>query len=316
MALKSQSIVVQFLAWDTANNVGKTGDSGNFTLRVIKDGTASIPTNSPSEVDSTNCPGVYKITLTADEMAANTITLAGKSSTEGVTIIPVNIVTESGRLDATVSSRSTLAASDVWATSPRTITDKTGFSLTSAYDSAKLAASQTSVDAVKTDTSAIKTKTDNIPSHPAQEGTLSTVHGKVNSILEDTNMLQTDWVNGGRLDLLVDGIKAKTDVIPASPAAVGSKMDIVDNPSLAGKTALANANADQVWDEAASGHAAPGSTGALLSLVHSILGGKQQIVNNQLICYAADNTTEVARFNLFDSEGNPTMVNVYLRNRV
>jgi len=86
---------------------------------------------------------------------------------------------------------------------------------------------------------AIKTKTDPIPASPAQEGTLSTVHGKVNSVLEDTDMLQTDWANGGRLDLLVDGIKAKTDVIPASPAAVGSKMDIVDNPSLGGKTALA-----------------------------------------------------------------------------
>jgi len=56
-------------------------------------------------------------------------------------------------------------------------------------------------------------------------------------------MLQTDWVNGGRLDVLVDGIKAKTDKIPDVPASVGSKMDIVDNPSTTGKAALANANA-------------------------------------------------------------------------
>jgi len=111
-------------------------------------------------------------------------------------------------------------------------------------------------------------------------------------------------------------IKAKTDLIPASPAAAGSKMDIVDAPSSAGKAALANAVADQVWDEVASGHVASGSTGALLGLVHSILGGKQQIIGNQLVCYAADNITEVARFNLFDSDGNPTMVSVYLRTRV
>jgi hypothetical protein len=138
----------------------------------------------------------------------------------------------------------------------------------------------------------------------------------VDSVLADTNMLQVDWVNGGRLDLLIDGIKAKTDLIPASPAAVGSKMDIVDAPSSAGKTALANAAADQVWDEVASGHVASGSAGALLGLVHSILGGKQQIIGNQLVCYAADNATEVARFNLFDSDGDPTMVAVYLRTRV
>ncbi len=169
---------------------------------------------------------------------------------------------------------------------------------------------------VDTEIAAIKAKTDLIPASPAQEGTLSTIHGKVDSILEDTNMLQTDLVNGGRLDLLVDGIKAKTDLIPASPAAVGSKMDIVDAPSATGKAALANAAADQVWDEAASGHVAAGSTGALLGLVHNILGGKQEIVGNQLVCYAADNITEVARFNLFDSDGDPTMVSVYLRTRV
>lgn len=164
--------------------------------------------------------------------------------------------------------------------------------------------------------SAIKAKTDLIPASPAQEGTLSTIDGKVDSVLADTDMLQVDWVNGGRLDLLIDGIKAKTDLIPASPAAVGSKMDIVDAPSSAGKTALANAAADQVWDEVASGHVASGSAGALLGLVHSILGGKQQIIGNQLVCYAADNATEVARFNLFDSDGDPTMVAVYLRTRV
>ena len=163
--------------------------------------------------------------------------------------------------------------------------------------------------------STIKAKTDLIPASPAQEGTLSTIDGKVDSVLADTNMLQVDWVNSGRLDLLIDGIKAKTDLIPASPAAVGSKMDIVDAPSSAGKTALANAAADQVWDEVASGHVASGSAGALLGLVHSILGGKQQIIGNQLVCYAADNATEVARFNLFDAAGDPTMVSVYLRTR-
>lgn len=34
---------------------------------------------------------------------------------------------------------------------------------------------------------------------------------EVAAILADTSELQTDWVNGGRLDLLIDAIKAKTD---------------------------------------------------------------------------------------------------------
>ena len=41
---------------------------------------------------------------------------------------------------------------------------------------------------------------------------------EVSAILADTNELQTDWVNGGRLDLLIDAIKAKTDNLPADPA--------------------------------------------------------------------------------------------------
>lgn len=45
--------------------------------------------------------------------------------------------------------------------------------------------------------------------------TLSTIVGyidtEVAAILADTNELQTDWVDGGRLDALIDAIKAKTD---------------------------------------------------------------------------------------------------------
>lgn len=94
MASRGQSIVVSFVAWDTSANAGKTGDVANFTLRVVKDGTASAPTNSASEVDSTNCPGVYKITLTTTECTADCVTVCGKSSTANVSIIPVTITFE------------------------------------------------------------------------------------------------------------------------------------------------------------------------------------------------------------------------------
>lgn len=40
----------------------------------------------------------------------------------------------------------------------------------------------------------------------------------VEDALADTNELQTDLVNGGRLDLLIDAIKAKTDNLPTDPA--------------------------------------------------------------------------------------------------
>ena len=91
MATRGVEMTVSFLAWDTAANAAKVGDSGNFTCRWIKNGTASAPTNSVSEIDSTNCPGVYKLTLTSTETDADIGTLAGKSSTASVSLIPTTI---------------------------------------------------------------------------------------------------------------------------------------------------------------------------------------------------------------------------------
>jgi hypothetical protein len=56
--------------------------------------------------------------------------------------------------------------------------------------------------------------------------TLATIDGNVDSILVDTNELQTDWVDGGRLDLILDAVKVETDklgdTIPDSVPADGT----------------------------------------------------------------------------------------------
>lgn len=84
----------------------------------------------------------------------------------------------------------------------------------------------------------------------------------VASILGDTNELQQDWANGGRLDLILDArasqssvdtlagyvdtevaaIKAKTDNLPASPAAVGSAMTLGTDAITAASVSAAAAN--------------------------------------------------------------------------
>lgn len=89
-----QSVTIQYVAWDNSASSGKTGDSANHTLRWVKDGTSSATTNSPSEIDSTNAPGVYKITMTATEAQCQVGTLAGKSSTANVSIVPITITFE------------------------------------------------------------------------------------------------------------------------------------------------------------------------------------------------------------------------------
>ena len=65
MAIKNQSIVVTYFAWDTANSVGKTGDAANHTMYVSIDGVANaVDDTSSAEVDATNLQGHYQVTLT------------------------------------------------------------------------------------------------------------------------------------------------------------------------------------------------------------------------------------------------------------
>jgi len=45
------------------------------------------------------------------------------------------------------------------------------------------------------------------------------IQGDVNLVLADTDEIQTDLANGGRLDLLVGGIKERTDLLPDDPAS-------------------------------------------------------------------------------------------------
>ena len=90
MAIKNKQLVVHYTAWDTANNVGKTGDVANHTIKVTKDGVEAAATNSPAELSN----GVYKITLTAAEMNGSFISVYGSSSTSDIVIIPIHMVTQ------------------------------------------------------------------------------------------------------------------------------------------------------------------------------------------------------------------------------
>jgi len=73
---------------------------------------------------------------------------------------------------------------------------------------------------------------------------------------------------------------------------------------------------DDIWDEPASNHVVSGSFGNMINFINDIQGGRWKIVSNQMIFYKDDNTTEVARFNLFDDGGNPTMSSPFERYRI
>jgi len=104
MAIKNQALTVTYFAWDTGNQVGKTGDAANHTMYVSIDGVANaVDDTSSAEVDATNLQGHYQVTLTAAEMNGDHIMLGGESSTSDIVIIPTSITTERGNL-ATVDT--------------------------------------------------------------------------------------------------------------------------------------------------------------------------------------------------------------------
>ena len=84
MAIYGVQFVATFTAYDTVAGTYKTGDSANITLQWTKDGTDAATTNSCSEVDSVNSPGLYKVTITAVGPAPNSARVSSRDPTSGV----------------------------------------------------------------------------------------------------------------------------------------------------------------------------------------------------------------------------------------
>ena len=157
---------------------------------------------------------------------------------------------------------------------------------------------------------AIKAKTDNLPADPADDSDidaqLATIAGyldtEVAAILADTNELQTDWVNGGRLDLLIDAIKAKTDNLPADPAdqsAVEAAITAAASPlataaSIAALNDLsaADVNAQVVDVLATDTFAEPGAVPAATSSLKDKIGWLFMLARNKRTTTA---TTDAVR---------------------
>jgi len=95
--------------------------------------------------------------------------------------------TEIAYLNAAISSRSSHDAAAVWAVATRALTDKAGFSLSAAGITAILQ--------------------ENISAYSGA--------GYVGTYIKT---LYDDLLDGGRLDLLIDAIKAQTDDLPSGPA--------------------------------------------------------------------------------------------------
>lgn len=201
---------------------------------------------------------------TVNGLAANVIT-ATSIATDAIT---------AGKIAADAIGASELAAdaateigTAVWATTTRLLTAGTNIALAkgtgvTGFNDLSAAQVNTEVDTAISDAAL------------ATAANLATVAGyldtEIAAILADTNELQTDWADGGRLDLILDARASQTSVddLPTN-AELATSQAAADDATLAAIAALNNvtaaAVADAVWDEALAGHVAAGSAGEALA---------------------------------------------------
>jgi len=245
---------------DSSTGAGKTGDASNISVTISLDGGAtSAASNSVSEIGG----GVYTLTLTQGETAADRVAIIPSSSTASVVGSPIIAYTTGGAVPAAAAGAST------------------GLALTSSVDDVetKIDTIDSNVDAILVDTGttipatiatvdtvvdAVKAVTDNLPdsgalSSLATASALSTVDTVVDSILEDTGTTIPGTI--ATVDTVVDGIKAVTDNLPDSGAL----------SSLATASALAtvDGNVDSVLED----------TGTTLPATLSTIDGKVDTVD-------------------------------------
>ena len=105
---------------------------------------------------------------------------------------------------------------------------------------------------------------------------------------------------------------------PTRTEATSDKNEILAHGDTSWSTAtgFSTHTPDEVWDIDLSSHTTTGTAGDTLSKLLRIGSGRWKIASNQMIFYDTDGTTELYKFNLLDSSGNPSETSVYESVRV
>lgn len=154
---------------------------------------------------------------------------------------------ETENADVKTSTRSSHSAANV-VTAMQAVANDFKADVSALATSAALATVDSLVDA-------IKAVTDLLP----DGGALTTLLNNVSAILADTTELQTDWTNGGRLDLILDAAATQVSVDALndlSAAQVNAEVDTaISDAALATASALAtvDTNVDSVLSAVSSG---------------------------------------------------------------
>lgn len=294
-----------------------TGASG-LDSEVSKDGgTFADCTNEATEIATSS--GMYYLDLTADEMNADTVAIIVKTSTSGAKTTPIVMYPEEAgdfRLSATPPTAAEIADA-VWdeATTSHTTSGTFGEQV------------KTDIDAILTDTGTdgvvvashttaakaeINAEADTAISDAAlaTAANLATVAGyldtEIAAILADTNELQTDWANGGRLDLILDARASQTSVddVPTN-SELSNALAAADDAVLAAIAALNDISVADVLAGVVEGSETLAQT---LRLLRAALVGKSAGGGSTSITFrdAADSKNRIAA--TVTSDGNRTAV--------
>ena len=199
--------------------------NGLATPTNITAGTITTVTNL------TNLPAVSTDWLTAAGVKADAVTKIQSGLALEATLTAIK---GAGWTDETlaalmtaiesISTGSGATAQEVWEYATRVLTAGTNIDLSALATTAHLQEVEDKVDTIDTNVDSVLADTGtDIPSllwaiTDAVDIIDDFLDTEVAAILADTNELQTDLTNGGRLDLLIDAIKAKTDNLPTDPA--------------------------------------------------------------------------------------------------
>lgn len=90
----SQKVAV--FAWDNAAGSAKTGDAANISAQISIDGGVTAATDDavPSELDSTDAPGIYLFDMLQAETNGDLIVISPVSGTSDIVLRPVIIYTQ------------------------------------------------------------------------------------------------------------------------------------------------------------------------------------------------------------------------------
>lgn len=279
-------------AWDTTTGLAKTGDAANITAYVSKDygAVTVLGDTSATEMDSTNAKGYYLFDAAQAETNGDCLMISAKSSTANIAVVgaPAVIYTRptTGWLAPTTAGRTldVSAGGEAgidWANigSPTTAVNLSGTNIDADQVVASVSGAVGSIGAggitaasfAANSITAAKLDPDvttELQSGLATAADLATIAGyldteiasilaavdtEVAAILADTNELQTDWANGGRLDVILDARASQTSVddLPTN-AELATALGTADDAVLSAIGALNNLSSAQAQTAAAA----------------------------------------------------------------